>query len=1067
MRRSRLALIVAPILVLAACAQNPDKQTLASLREVPADTAEMQVDDGIDKAAQSYQRFLDDTPDSVLTPEAMRRLADLKIEKEYGIHGDGKPVVAGAAKKGDARAANDPSVQMPAPAAATKIDARAAERARREAIGETAPAISERDLERRATNLQSDALAGELPMLTLPDGVSRDLERAGAREAIRLYDELLAKYPSYAFRDQVLYQKARACDELGLTAESMKVMEQLIAEHPRSRYLDEVQFRRAEHFFVRKKYRDAESAYAAIVDMGQGSEYYELALYKLGWTLYKQEFYEEALHRYFALLDYKVSRGYDFDATHEEEEERRIEDTFQVVSLSLSNLGGPEVIGEYFSANGHRNYEDRVYRYFGEFYLTKRRYNDAATVYKSFVALYPFHAVAPRFSMRAIEIYEVGGFPKLVLDSKKEFATRYGLRAEYWRHFDVGTSPEVLSYLKRNLKDLANHYHAQYQNAALVDEKPANYAEAAQWYRAFLDSFHDDAEAPPINYQLADLLRENNDHAGAAKEYERTAYDYPLHDKAAAAGYAAIYAHREHLKGVSAEAKEAATRDTVESSLRFADTFPQHENAAVVLSAAAEDLYDLKDFARARSSAQKLIDGFPGAAPAVKRTGWLVVAHSSFDLAEYQPAEQAYARVLEMTAQEDESRPALVENLAASIYKQGEQANELGDFRLAANHFLRIKQATPTSKIRAGAEYDAGAALIRLQDWAAATEVLDAYRRTYPEHELQKEATKQIAFVRREAGQLSQAAGEYERVAAESEDAELRAEALLLAGSLHEQSKNVDRALEVYSRYVEQFPKPVETAVETRFKIAEIHKARNDQARYHEQLQEIVRIDAAAGSERTGRTRNLAARSSLVLSEQLYERFAAVKLLQPFEQSLQEKRQGMDAAIQAFGGLVAYEVGEVTAAATFYMAEIYSNFSRSLVESERPAGLAAAALQDYEDALEEEAFPFEEKAIEVHEKNLELVSGGIYNAWTEKSLARLAVLKPGRYAKYEISSGFLGSIDRYVYRQPERPAVAVEAEATPPANEPPVAATIAPTASTGQTMLFERTEPGSSHAIAR
>ena len=57
------------------------------------------------------------------------------------------------------------------------------------------------------------------------------------------------------------------------------------------------------------------------------SSFYELSLYKLGWSLYKQEFYEEALHQYFALLDYKVSTGYDFDAKHEEEEatpDRRI-----------------------------------------------------------------------------------------------------------------------------------------------------------------------------------------------------------------------------------------------------------------------------------------------------------------------------------------------------------------------------------------------------------------------------------------------------------------------------------------------------------------------------------------------------------------------------------------------------------------------------------------------------------------------------------------------------------------------------------------------------------------------
>jgi outer membrane protein assembly factor BamD (BamD/ComL family) len=667
-----------------------------------------------------------------------------------------------------------------------------------------------------------------------------------------------------------------------------------------------------------------------------------------------------------------------------------------------------------------------VYRNLGEFYLTKLRYNDAATVYKSFVSLYPFHARSPHFSMRVIEIYEVGGFPKLVLDSKKAFASHYGLQAQYWRHFDVKQSPQVLAYLKSNLKDLANHYHAQYQDATKAEEKPANYAEASRWYKELLTSFHQDPEAPPTNYQLADLLRENQDYAGAAREYERTAYEYPAHAQASAAGYAAVYAHRENLKLVGAEANEHARRETVNSSLRFADTFPQHEHAAVVLGAAADDLYDMKDFALARTSARKLIDGFPNATSPLRRSAWIVVAHSSFDLAEYGEAERAYTSVLEATSQEDESRPAFVENLAASIYKQGEHANELGDYRAAADHFLRIKHATPTAKIRASAEYDAGAALVRLKDWTAAAEVLDAFRRTYPEHELQKEATKQIALVYREAGQLSQSAAEYERIAAESENPELRAEALLVSGDLYEQARSIDRALQVYARYLDQFPKPVEVAIETRFKVATLHQSRNDAALYHQQLQEIVRIDAAAGTERTGRTRTIAARSALILSEPLYNAFAAMKLLQPFERSLQEKQRSMDAALGALGALVDYEVGDVTAAATFYMAEIYSNFSRSLLDSERPAGLSGTALQDYDLALEEEAFPFEEKAIQVHEKNLELISSGVYNSWTEKSLARLAVLKPGRYAKAEISSGFLGSIDRYVYRMPERPIAPIE-----------------------------------------
>ncbi len=718
-----------------------------------------------------------------------------------------------------------------------------------------------------------------------------------------------------------------------------------------------------------------------------------------------------------ALLDYKVSTGHDFDQTYAEDDERRVADTFRVVSLSFSSLGRPEAVPEYFSTFGNRSYEERVYNNLGEHYLAKLRYDDAAKTYKTFVALYPFHRTAPHFSMRVVETFTQGGFPKLVLESKREFASKYGLQAEYWRHFTPAERPEVLAYLKANLKDLATHYHAQYQSAQ-EEEKLPHYREALQWYGDYLESFPTDADSPTINYQLADLLLQHKDFGEAARQYERTAYEYPPHPESAAAGYAAVYAYREQLKVADEALQDGVKHDTIASSLRFSDTFPEHEHAAAILGAAADDMYEMKNYRDAITSAQRVIDTYPGAEVAIRRSAWIVVAHGSFDLVEYTQAEHAYAQVLKVTPEDHESRAGFVDNLAASIYKQGELANDAQDYRAAADHFLRIRSAAPTSTIRATAEYDAGAALMTLQDWTEAAGVLEAFRSTYPEHELQDEATRLIAHAYRENDQLSRAADEFDRLASQSEDPALRSEALLVAGDLYEQSNAGDRALDVYTRYVNEFPRPVETALETRFKIAELYKAAHDESLYHQELAEIVRIDADAGPERSGRTRTLASRSALVLAEQLYHEFVAVKLLQPFEISLQEKKQRMDIAMEAIGGLVAYEIADVTAAATYYMAETYFDFSRALAESERPADLQPADLAEYELALEEEAFPIEEKAIDLHEKNMELLQAGVFNAWTEKSLGKLAELVPGRYAKNEMSSGFLGAVDSYVYRTP-------------------------------------------------
>jgi len=930
MSRFTIPVGLATALIAASCAARAPRTTgtLADLRNLRPNVQDVQlikpdvkVENGPDQAIQQYRRFLAETPGNNLTPDAMRRLADLQVEKQFGI----------------------------------------------------------RSTENTGTDTN------------------------GPLEAIALYERLLAEYPDYEHRDKVLYQKARAYDELGLTEEALETMDSLVRTNPNSEHFQEVQFRRAEYFFTRGRYPDANDAYSSIIKLGHASAYYEFALYKLGWTFYKQEAYEEALHKYMALLDYKLSAGYDFSQAHAEEDERRVADTRRAISLSFSNLGGPDAVRQYYVTFGKRSYEDRVYSNLGEYYLENLRYDDAAKVYKAFVALYPFHQEAPRLSMRAIETFTKGGFPKLVLESKLEFASRYGLKAEYWRHFKAEEAPEVLTYVKANLKDLATHYHAQYQSETKApeknNEKLAAYRESRKWYGEYLESFPADADSPTINFQLADLLLENKDFGEAARQYERTAYAYALHPQSADAGYAAVYAYRQQLN----------RSDTIASSLKFAGTFPDHENSAKVLGAAADDMYEMKDYRAAIESAQRVIDTYPKADAAIRRSAWIVVSHGSFELGEYPRAEQGYTQVLELTPESDGSRAALVDNLAASIYKQGERANDAQDYRAAASHFLRIRSSAPTSAIRAAAEYDAGAALIHLKDWTAAVNELDAFRKTFPNHELQLEATKQIAGAYRQNGQLGRAADEYDRLASQSKDSTLRSEALLIAGDLYAQSNRRDRALDVYTRYVKEFPRPVETTIEIRFKIAEMYKT-HDESLYHKELKEIVRIDAGAGSERTGRTRTLAARSALILAEQRYKDFLTVKLRQPFEASLKAKQQRMEATIEAMSDLAEYEIAEMTAAATYYMAETYFSYSRSLIESERPTDLKPAQLAEYELDLDEAAFPFEEKAIGVHEKNIEMLQAGVLNAWTEKSLSRLATLMPARYAKSEVTGGFIGTI---------------------------------------------------------
>lgn len=1041
------------LLTLSSCSTGVNKGSIGQLRGVKVDLSDAKIEGGFEKAMQSYQKFLEQTPESAMTPEALRRLADLKIQKEYGTL-EGATSNEHRASLSDAKIIVPPAtLEVPKISginpvevvASTPVillaksdkDDKSTTKIKGKGKGKNKDKESGDAFEKRAT--QTVPIPSQAPVVVAnPDGAGADLQTAGTLEAIALYKKLLAKYPNYERNDQVLYQLSRAYEEMGQVEEAMKVMNKIAQEYPQSRYFDEVQFRRGEYFFTRKKFLDSEDAFKSIVEIGAGSTYYELALYKLGWTYYKQELYEDSLHRFIALLDYKVKSGYDFEHPKDSLDEKRMEDTYRVISLAFSNLGGADSVIEYFNQYGKRPYEVNIYSNLGEYYLDKRRYSDAASTYKAFVKSNPYHKVAPHFDTRVIDIYKKGGFPILVIEANKAFVVNYGLNSDYWQHFDIKVFPEVVGYVKTSLKELANHYHALYQEKKFEKNKPENFQEAMKWYREYLKSFPKEVESPAINYQLAELLLENKTYDQAAIEYEHVAYDYPFNEKSSDAGYAAVYAYRENLAQVNQDLKDKVKREVIRSSIKFAESYSQHGKAALVLGAAIDDIYAMKDFNNAVKTGRKLLNNFPAADPQIRRSTWLVIAHSTFELANYNDAEDGYLNVLQLTQENDKSRPDIVENLAASIYKQGEQASKLSDFKTAAFHFLRVAKSAPTSKIRAASDYDGATALMQLKDWDGATEVLIAFRSNYVGHQLQPEVTKKIAYVYKEAGKLALAAAEYERIETETKDVELRREALQLAADLYVDAKETDKALGVYRRYVAYFPKPLEPALETRHKIAEVLKSRNETSNYLEELKQIVAADSVAGAERTDRTRYLGATSSLVLTEPLFDQFVEIKLVKPFDKNLTRKKTALKAAKDGFEKLLKYEVGDVTSASTYYIAELYFNFNRALVESERPDDLSALELEQYELAIEEQAYPFEEKAIQIHEKNLELLTLGIYSTWIENSLGKLAKLVPARYAKFEESSGFIASIETVSYADLTNP-IPVQIKVAPP-----VAAVIEP-----------------------
>ncbi len=846
-------------------------------------------------------------------------------------------------------------------------------------------------------NLES----GELERLST-EVTQLDLQGA---EAIRLYTTLLKAYPDYARNDQVMYQLARAYETTGQSDTALAMLDSIVQRYPDGRDIGEVQFRRGELLFSARRYANAQAAYRQVIQRGPGgSGFYEQSLYKHGWSQFKQSQNEESLASFVQVLDRKLvdpqrpGMARDWESLSRPDRELA-EDTLRVMSIAFSYMDGAASLDQLLARRGKVPYAWLLYSRLGDLYVEKQRYQDAATTYRAFVARDPVDEHAPSLSNQAIQAYQKGGFTELVVVGKTEYVTSYGFAAPFWAGRQRDAFPQVVAELKSNLKDLAQHHHAVAQKS----KKTEDYGVAARWYGDYLRSFPDDPDSADTNYMLAEVLFESRQFANAATEYERSAYAYPLGARSAAAGYAALVAYQKQEETLPAAQRAAWHIKAVESGLRFAETFPQHPESAGVQTRAAQDLFAAKDLPRAIEVSQKLLARVPPVDADKQRIGWTIIGQSQFDLGVYDQAETALLRARALTAAAQPEHADITERLAAAIYRQGEAKRKAGDEGAAANTFLRVASLAPGSKVVATAQYDAAAALLNTKQWDRAIAVLENYRRDWPRSEYAAEVTRKLAVAYVEAGRSAQAATEFERIAASAgEDPAVVREALGRAADLHATAGNQPRSIAMLETLVQKYPLPVADAIETRARLAELAGKAGNTQRLDYWRNEIVKADATAGAGRTDRTRFLAANARLALAAPARDAFHALRLTAPLKNTLAAKRKALDAALQGYKEVAAYNVAATTTAATYEMAELYRTLARDLLASERPKKLSADELEQYDALLEEQAFPLEEEAIAIHELNTRRAADAIYDEPVRQSFKALAGLKPARYGKAEL-----------------------------------------------------------------
>tara|TARA_R110002153_G_scaffold97124_2_gene231686 strand:- start:5679 stop:8738 length:3060 start_codon:yes stop_codon:yes gene_type:complete len=884
--------------------------------------------------------------------------------------------------------------------------------------------------------------------------------------AIVQYQQLLLDHPQNPNNLEVLYQLAKAFEQQGQIQDSFDTLQQLLQQFPDNAYLAETHFRIGEVEFNRTNYPLAISAYSKVLEQGEQNPYYGTAAYMLGWSYFKNDQQGEALKAFTTLLDHKlpneiIAQGMlsQVDSQAQIEglplgEKRLVNDTIRIMSLLFSyqdaqlsyqnsqEANAAQSIAAHFTLVENRHYEYVLYDALAQHYLNQDRYRDSAKAYQAFTEIHADHFQAPIFAVKQIDSYILGQFPTLVLPAKQRFVTRYGITGAYWPNWPIVWQEQVAPYLNEYLQELAQYEHSRGQmlasasretNVKDTDKNRATSLElkeqatqalllAAKWYQQFIMTFPKDDQTPELTYRLGEALFESQQFVESIKAFEDYAYAHlqpnthptAAHPKAAEAAYSAILAYQK-IQLAASDALPQQDNNQQASWLdkqlvaqdNFVNTFVDDPRASAILYSSMQQLFTLKRYELAIASAQLLLDWQPKVQSEKRLASYLVIGHSQFALQQYAAGESTYEQVIQLLPDNDPRRLDIRDRLAASIYKQGEQNVSLNYLPLAINDFLRVLAKTPESAIRVNAQYDAATYLLQMQEWQQGIDLFVDFRRRFPKNKLTESIQEQLILAYQQNENWQQAADELLVLHQANPQSDEGRQALYVAAQYLHKIGNRQQALDAYRTYAHSYAMPFAEANQARFIMSEFYLETNEYSKRRFWLNKLIQADQQAqispNIERDDRTRYLAAMASNVFADDKLYAYKKIKLTQPLKASLAKKKAALNSALDAYNKTLDYKVEEFTTSANFSIADIYHQLAKDLMTSSKPKNLNALELEQYDLLLEEQAFPFEEKAIAIHETNAKRSWQGSYDAWIEKSFSALEKLLPGRYNKQERS----------------------------------------------------------------
>ena len=358
---------------------------------------------------------------------------------------------------------------------------------------------------------------------------------------IRTLSALTKRFPDYRFDAAALYLLGYTLQESVDDDAARKAYLKVVARHPESDYAAESYMRLGELDFEVANFEDAAKYYGKVLDYPK-SKYYDLAMYKLAWSLYQDFKYEDAIGIFKNLIAYyddSKKRTGKVDARAGMLRSEAVEYVAKAFAEDdWDGDGSPDenkgTARAFTFIPGEKPYEREILKQYADVlfeYRDEAHFNQAILCYNRLIQQDPNDPANPDYQAKIVSIYdELLDFPGKT-KARQDMARLFDRTSEWYARnkedAEAVEKADMLVEVALYQRAVFLHMNAQEMkfDAKSADdpekllESISEYQKAAAAYLAYLDRYPKSAKNYEIRFNRAEAVYYSDDFDLAGKLY--------------------------------------------------------------------------------------------------------------------------------------------------------------------------------------------------------------------------------------------------------------------------------------------------------------------------------------------------------------------------------------------------------------------------------------------------------------------------------------------------------------------------------------------------------------------